>query len=727
MGAKFDPAKILHLLSDDGPISKKLKSFEAREEQKQLLACLIDAFNDKAIALIEAGTGTGKSMAYLIPALLSAAIWQETVVISTQTISLQEQLLHKDLPLLIDVLGVEVKVSLAKGMNNYVCSRKWDEIDLERMFLPEEQREKLFHMEHLSCQKGVGSRSDFPFHPPAALWELVGADFDSCNGQECPHYQNCYYFQARKSCQDAKILIVNHHLLLADIISKAESGTASLLPPFSRLIIDEAHNLEEIATDYFSKRISRLDFMKILSRISSEKQGQMTGKVQLIKEKFQKAAKGEFFGSQSQFLNQLTIELPALRRELTKEITDTFQLLDQFQGNAGGEEGKLRLKSLHYDSLAWKEEIVPSILKTSSTVKRYVQELSHIEGRMKHLDDEKLYESCKGILHDLKALSERLEEKALSFEVFAERPPSPESIRWLETTVTKGGLNLSCIDAKLDISKVLLKHLFTPYDTVALVSATLTTQKSFQFLKDRMGLHEKNLAGKKVIESAFESPFNFEKQALLIVPKDIPPPTSIDFLDAAEKVIWDAIQASRGNAFILFTSYGMLKTCFAKMESKLKEHRYFPLKQGDESRGTLLRSFIEQDRSILFGTDSFWEGVDVAGEALRLVIIAKLPFKVPSDPMIQARSEVISQNGGNPFQEFLLPQAAIKFTQGFGRLIRNKKDRGCILCLDNRLITKSYGKYFLKTLPKCPLEVVNSDQIKQKMIDFYKKTHSITK
>lgn len=723
--AKLEPAKILRLLADDGPISKKLKNFEAREEQKQLLAHLIDAFNNKAIALIEAGTGTGKSMAYLIPALLSAAIYQEKVVISTQTISLQEQLLNKDLPFLIDVLGVEVKASLVKGMGNYVCTRKWDEIAIERMLLPPEDREKLAHMEHLSCQKGVGSRSDFPFHPPAALWELVGADFESCNGQECPHYQNCYYFQARKSCQDAQILIVNHHLLLADIISR-DSGS-SLLPPYSRLIIDEAHNLEEIATDYFSTRISRLDLLKLLSRISSEKHGQACGKLPLIKEKLHKAAKGEFSYSQSRFLNLLTLELPTLRRELLKEITDTFHLLEQFQSHQNGEEGKLRLKSHHYDIPAWKEGIAPSILKTASAVKRYAQELSHIEGRMKDLDDERVQESCKGIIHDLKALAKRLEDEAASFELFSIAPEKSDSIRWLETNHTKGGLNLSCIHAELDISKILLKHLFAPFDTVALLSATLTTQKSFKYLKDRMGLHEKNLQGRKVIEAAFESPFDFEKQALLIVPKDIPPPTSIDFLDAAEKIIWDAITASKGNAFILFTSYSMLKTCFSKMEHKLRESRYFPLKQGDESRGALLNRFIQQDRSILFGTDSFWEGVDVAGEALRLVIIAKLPFKVPSEPMVQARSEAISLKGGDPFTELLLPQAAIKFKQGFGRLIRNKKDRGCILCLDNRIVSKSYGKYFLKTLPACPLEVIPSDQLKQKMIDFYKRTYSITK
>lgn len=723
---KLEYSKILCLLSDDGLISKKLKSFEAREEQKQLLAHLIEAFNDKAIALLEAGTGTGKSIAYLIPALLVAAIWKEKVVISTQTISLQEQLLNKDLPFLIDVLGVEVKASLVKGMGNYICLRKWDEIALERMLLSAEDREKLAQMEHLTFEKGIGSRSDFPFHPQNSLWELVGADFDSCNGQECPHYQNCHYFQARKSCQDAQILIVNHHLLLADLVSKAENGL-SVLPLYSRLIIDEAHNLEEIATDYFSTRISRLDLFKLLSKIYSEKNGQTTGKIAFVKDKFQKSVKGGYSLSQSRFLNQLTLELPALRRDLLKEITDTFHLLEQFQQVSGAQEGKLRLKSHHYQFPSWKNGIAPALLKTASLIKRYAQELTHVEGRVKDLEDDRLIENCKGILHDLKGFAKRLEEGASALELFSEQPSSLDSIRWLETVQTKTGINLSCIHAELNISKILLKHLFSPFDTVALLSATLTTQKSFQFLRDRMGLHEKNLEGRKIIEAIFESPFDFKKQALLLVPKDIPPPTSSEFLDAAIKIIWDATNASKGNAFILFTSYSMLKTCFSLMESKLKEHRFFPLKQGDESRGALLKRFIEQDRSILFGTDSFWEGVDVVGEALRLVILAKLPFKVPTEPLIQARSEAISLKGGDPFKELLLPQAAIKFKQGFGRLIRNKKDRGCILCLDNRIVTKSYGNYFLNTLPVCPLEVVLTEQLKQKMVDFYKRTYPLTK
>lgn len=727
---KFEPAKILHLLSEDGPISSKLKAFEVREEQKQLLAHLIDAFNQNAIALIEAGTGTGKSMAYLIPALLAASIWQEKVVISTQTISLQEQLLNKDLPLLMEVLGIEAKAVLVKGMGNYVCLRKWDEIAFDRMLLHPSDQEKLSQIEHLSCQKGVGSRSDFPFHPQGALWEMVGADYDSCNGQECPHFQNCYYVQARKSCQDAQILIVNHHLLLADLVTRSDpqnSSGASLLPPYSRLIIDEAHNLEEIATDYFATKISRLDLLKTLSKISSEKQGMAAGKLSFIKDKLQKSMMDDFSRSASQFLNILDLELPALRRELIKEVTDTFYLLEQFQQTQGGEEGKLRLKSRHYSAPFWKEDITKAILKLAACLKRFASELLHMEARIKDLKDDKLIEATKGTLHDIKGLAKRLEGEAVNLETFSEEPKSNDTIRWLENHLTKSGLNLNCIHANLDISKILLKHLFSPFDTVALLSATLTTEKSFKYLKDRMGLQEKNLQGRKLIEAAFDSPFNFDKQALMVVPKNIPPPASPDFLKCAESIIWDALQASKGNAFILFTSYGMLRSCFGALEQKLKDNGYFPLKQGDESRGALLNKFIQQDRSVLFGTDSFWEGVDVAGEALRLVIIAKLPFKVPTEPMIQARSEAIAADGKDPFTELLLPQAAIKFKQGFGRLIRNKKDRGCILCLDNRIIHKSYGKYFLKTLPPCPLEVLDSGLIKERMTEFYKKTYYLTK
>lgn len=729
--APLDIEKCLRLLDAEGPISKKLKRFEPREEQRAMLAHILTAFNNNSIALIEAGTGTGKSLAYLLPAILAAAIWKEKIVISTQTISLQEQLLYKDLPLLIDALNLEIKVVLAKGMNNYVCLRKLDEMQFEKRLLAVQDAYMVDEIQKALEKNCSGTKSDLPFNPPHAIWELLSAEQDSCNGQECPHFSNCYYFGARKNAQDAQIVIVNHHLLLADLIVRNETQNYSnpaILPPYSRIILDEAHNLEEIASEYFAKRVGRLELMKALSKLSGEKQGKAQGRLLLLREKIQKHVPEvpPFLAA------HLTLDLPARRRDLLKSIADLFTLLQEYQNAAGpkatqGEELKLRLRAPHYAAVAWQQEIIPRGRHLVDELKKFSIELCDLEEKCKELDRDRLYEFTKSILFDIKSIAKRLDVMAEHLETALLSTPNETTIRWLETTLANHSINTSIVDAALDISLLLLKHLFKPFDSVILLSATLTAQGSFDFFKESVGLTEKLLGEKELIEAKLDSPFDFQKQALLLVPKDIPEPNDPHFMPDAIEVMWDALQASQGNAFILFTSYDMLSSCFHSLEPRLKEARYHPLRQGDESRQMLLKRFVEKDRSVLFGTDSFWEGVDVAGDALRLVIIAKLPFKVPTDPMVEARSEALKQRGENSFWKLLLPQAAIKLKQGFGRLIRNKKDRGCIVCLDNRIITKNYGKFLLKSLPHCPLLEIEKKAMNQAMREFYKRTYFLTK
>lgn len=731
-GAALDKGKILNLLSNQGAVARRLKNFEVRNEQQALLEQVVEAFNQNAIALIEAGTGTGKSIAYLIPTLFAAAYGGERVVVSTHTIALQEQLIEKDLPLLMEALDIPIKAVLVKGMGNYVCLRKLEELEHEKGLLDPEERDIVSHVENLSWQRGIGSRSEFPLRIPPQLWESLNADYETCNGPDCPHYQKCYYVQARKNALDAQLLVVNHHILLADLVAKADAAKFSrnlLLPHYNRLVIDEAHHIEDVATDYFANRISRLELLKLLSKVSHEKLGRDQGKLPLIKEKLLKHQEKDFSKESLDLYNRLTLDIPALRRDLLKEIADSFQALDHYQKETLAvkslEENKLRLCKEHYESPIWKEIVVKRLEVLKGLLKRFSQELTQVEAAIRSLEDDRLLDAVKGPLHDLKNLAGRIGLEAEGVEKFAVIPSSTDSIRWLESTLTKSGHNMACVEAALNISDLLLKYLFQPVDTVALLSATLTTKGSFYYVKEQMGLHQ--LKERPLIEAVYQSPFNFEKQALLIVPKDIPQPNSPKFLDHAERLIMDAIEASSGNAFILFTSYGMLQTCFSRLEEKLVVNRYFPLKQGSESRSALLARFVNQERSVLFGTDSFWEGVDVAGEALRLVIIAKLPFKVPSDPLIQAKSEALESKKRDPFRELLLPQAAIKLKQGFGRLIRNRKDRGCIVCLDNRLVMKSYGNYLLKSLPSCPLLTIDSSQVKEKMSEFYKKTYYLTK
>jgi ATP-dependent DNA helicase DinG len=339
------------------------------------------------------------------------------------------------------------------------------------------------------------------------------------------------------------------------------------------------------------------------------------------------------------------------------------------------------------------------------------------------LKNEKLSERTQHTLFDIQALGNRLSEGASILQSFIDSDIPSDKVLWLEFQANRS--NTSLFNADLDISHHLEKSLFDRVSTVVLVSATLTTNKSFDFMRQRLGLNQ--MKNKVIKGFIYEAPFDYQKQALFAIPTDLPIPTHPDFTHAAVEAIWKIVQASRGNAFILFTSYSMLKTCYEKLQDRLRGQRFHPLKQGDTNRQALIAQFKNTDRSVLFGTDSFWEGVDVAGEALRCVVIVKLPFKVPTEPIIQARSEAILANHGDPFFDYSLPNAIVKFKQGFGRLIRHKKDRGCIVCLDQRVLTKGYGSQFLNSLPNCQQLFSPLDQVQKQMEEFYRKTYYLVK
>lgn len=303
----------------------------------------------------------------------------------------------------------------------------------------------------------------------------------------------------------------------------------------------------------------------------------------------------------------------------------------------------------------------------------------------------------------------------------------PLKVSWIESQPLKTFHNVQLVNADLDVSKALVDFLFSKFPTIVLCSATLTSNQHFQYIRQRLGLHPQLLPQRIVTEHIYDSPFDYLKQALLAVPADMPPPSHADFNAIAFENIWKAIEASRGQVFVLFTSYAMLKECYEILAKRLEEHRYPVFKQGDANRRFLLAQFKTTPRSVLFGTDSFWEGVDVIGDALRCVIIVKLPFKVPSEPIFQARTEAIAHRGGNSFYEFSVPQAVVKFKQGFGRLIRHKWDRGCIICLDTRLIQKGYGKMFLNSLPSCDTAFMNGERLWPKIEEFYRRTYHFVK
>lgn len=739
--APLNAEKVLEILGPNGRLSMVLPNFESRPEQLAMMKDIIEAYNESKVALIEAGTGTGKSIAYLLPAMLWALQMKEKTLISTNTINLQEQLLYKDIPLLKKALNLEIKAVLVKGMGNYVCLRKVSEIQQEIALFQDEESQELQRIEAWSASTKDGSRADLSFLPKPAVWEKVCAESDTCNRDKCPFYQKCHFFKARREANDAHILISNHSLLFSDLAYRGTSENGNgILPDYKRVILDEAHNIEDIATEHFAAKANGIQMLRTLARLTTEKQGKVLGKLSVLHQKLLHTYPQEDRSqSVNKIIDKLSLEIPTLRRDLRQQTVDTFDhfahFIDVVNPNYEEEnpeipdhkENKLRMLPEHYQHPHWSSQLFVETQALIQTLKKFVLALSHLETDIKTLCNETFDEQTQGLRLEIQALAARLEEAANTLQAFIQQHIPENKVRWIESQRLRSLSNVNLIDANLDLSALLANHLFKRFPTTILCSATLTTNQQFKFFRQRLGLVPQLMEGKPVTESIYHSPFNYKEQSLLAIPTDMPHPSESNFTKEAAKRILIAIQASRGNAFILFTSYSMMKQCHHLLEARLNELRFPIFKQGDNTRKQLISQFIETDRSVLFGTDSFWEGVDVAGEALRCVIITKLPFQVPNEPIIQARMESINAKGGNAFMDYSLPNAIVKFKQGFGRLIRNRKDRGCILCLDSRLVNKVYGKQFINSLPDSQKLIGTSDRLQAAMDNFYRKTYHLTK
>ena len=737
------------LLQPGGAISRSISGYEARDVQQAMLADVVKAYNNNSIALIEAGTGTGKSMAYLLPAIAWAAKHKERTVISTGTINLQEQLIHKDIPTLTKALGIDVKAVLVKGMGNYVCKRKLEDAEEELNLLPTEEMRELRALGDWAGRAQDGSRSELPFIPAGSTWEKVRAESDSCTNQRCPHYKECFFFKARKEAEDAQILVSNHHLLFADLAMRGDldnKGQGGVLPDYKRVILDEAHHIEAIATEYFADRVSRIDLIRLLAQLSSERgakeasaegssaatQGKLHGLRDRLEDIYGKTPSDHTIAS---IHKRLVVDLPGNRTELLALISDLYNAVYQYLqlieggGNADAsprKESKLRLLPHHLTHPYWQSDVQVTAKSLIAAGDSYVTSVVNLLEDISNIDDVKMLERTQGIRAEVHAFAGRISDALRAIQGILIDAHDAQRVRWIESHQLKLITNIHLINAALDVSKSLANLLFSKFPSTVLCSATLTTNRQFGFFRQRLGLTEGLLPDKTITESIYESPFDYNGQALLVVPDDMPAPNSRDFLDHAVEKIWQCIKASRGNAFILFTSYSMLREAYDRLEEKLLRHRFIAMKQGDDSRQRLLERFRTTEYSVLFGTASFWEGVDVAGEALRCVVIVKLPFQVPSEPIVEARSEAITERGGNPFMEYSVPNAIVKFKQGFGRLIRNKRDRGCIVCLDSRLLTKRYGQLFLNSLPACP-RITDATKMVDEMDTFYRRTYKRTK
>jgi ATP-dependent DNA helicase DinG len=719
-----DHKQVAELLGQDGKICQNLPGFEDRPEQLRMAFTVTEALNNHRITMVEAGTGTGKSLAYLVPAILWTLANSERLVVSTNTINLQEQLIRKDLPFLQRATGLEFQIELVKGRSNYLCRRRLESAAMEPGLFDAEHVGELNALREWAEQTSDGSREDLSFLPHGALWEEVCCEADQCSRSQCLHFNNCFFHQARRRAARADILVVNHALLLADLSLRKQTdnySTLAVLPPFSRLVIDEAHHLEEVATRYFSTQVTRFAFARALNRLRHPRKAQRGLLPRLLNQLGRSL--GDDQDSLYRELHERIEELTGLRQELfdraVAELEETGIALSEALDEEirSGHEIRQRLIPAFVDKAEWGkvEEILRGLARTTSRLGDSILDLLKA---LRKLPDEAADET-RSLCTDLAGISLRLHGIAEQLHAFVAN--DPDSCAWFE--IVKGrigrseGIITRLCTAPLVVAPLLRETLMERMHTVVMTSATLTVAGRFDYLRQRIGVNE--VEPTRVSELLLDSPFDFARQALLAIPTDIPEPGRPGYAEAIRDITEQALLAADGRSFVLFTAYSLLRRIHSELSPTLSARGYQVLRQGETTRHSLLQKFSQDQTSILFATDSFWEGVDVPGRSLEQVIIARLPFKVPTEPVLEARAEAITKAGGDPFMEYTVPQAVIRFRQGFGRLIRQRTDQGVVLILDSRVVRRGYGRLFLHSLPNVPVTTLPQDKMLLKIREFF--------
>jgi ATP-dependent DNA helicase DinG len=647
------PKKIREMFGREGVLSGA-KNFEFRAEQQQMAAAVVGALAENRHLVVEAGTGVGKSLAYLVPAVLCALRDKRKAIISTHTINLQEQLLHKDIPIVRGLLDQPFEAALLKGRQNYLCPNRLDRaLQLQTDLFTGSQQQELLRIKAWSEKTSTGTLSDFDVEPDLVVWSQVCSEAHICTPKTCGTTNRCFYQSARKKLLTADLIVVNHTLffLALESIGDLENRSSGYLFSNDFVIFDEAHTIESVAARQIGLGISQYGLKQTLQRLYNPK-----------------TQKGLFT-----FLRET--ESMQETAETCDAVDRFFETVEQAAKFNKGREYRVRNPEMVHDTLSGALARVQAAV--ISAVKR--------------TDDEKL----KSELQDL---GRRIREARYGVIDFLNQTPE-NHVYWVERT-GKISQYLSLNAAPVDISSVLNRMLFPEGRTCIMTSATLSVGRDdLAYFRNRVGAFDAEAL-------QIGSPFNYEQQMRLYVVRKMPDPRDSDYESALEKWITYFLAKTKGCAFVLFTSYKTMTGVAQRMEALLEREYTFMVQGNRESRTRMLERFKQSENGVLFGTDSFWTGVDVPGEALSNVIITRLPFAVPDHPLIEAKLEYIEKNGGDPFTEFSLPEAILKLRQGVGRLIRTKTDEGIIVILDNRILSKTYGKAFLEALPHCPMEVV---------------------